>query len=433
VTKPIRVDYDRVERHEFEIYKESILQRLDIYIHKRVPEYSRTLVQKLIKDGMITVNGHTSKPAYEINLGDRIVCDLPKLILPHVVASDIPLEIVHEDEHLIAINKPQQFVVHPAEGHWDDTLVNALLHHCGVLPETDEIYKPGIVHRIDKDTSGVIIAAKTLKAHGLLTKQFQDRVVQKSYRAIVEGEVPFDEDIIDKDMERSKHDFEKMTVVKKGTGKSAISFYRVLERFDGFTLVEVAPKTGRTHQIRVHMASIGHPCIADSAYGRRDALFLRDLGATEDPLVPDPQQPILMRQALHAFSIQFVHPGTGMTVSYQAPLAEDLETVLSLLRKYKPKDKPEEDPGFRTSQEATPQAAMSEATPAGEDPGTAAIAPSAGTKKAARKAEAKKKAPSKRPAAPKKPSEPKKKPKTPEPRKNAGPAKKPRAKAKKST
>ena len=353
MSKPIRVDYDRIERTEFEIYKESILQRLDIYIHKRKPEYSRTLVQKLIQDGLITVNGHKTKPAYVINMGDKITCDLPKLILPHVVASDIPLEIVHEDEHLIAINKPPQFVVHPAAGHWDDTLVNALLHHCGVLPETDEIYKPGIVHRIDKDTSGVIIAAKSLKAHGELTKQFQDRVVQKSYRAIVEGEVEFDEDIIDKDMDRSKHDFEKMAVVKKGTGKSAISYYRVLERFEGFTFVEVAPKTGRTHQIRVHMASIGHPCIADSAYGKRDALFLRDLGATEDPLVPDPLQPILMRQALHAFTIQFTHPGTGMIVQYAAPLAQDLETVLTLLRKYKSKDKPvEEAPAPRTQPDA---------------------------------------------------------------------------------
>ena len=342
MTKPVRVDYERVERHEFEIYKESILQRLDIYIHKRMPEYSRTLVQKLIKDGMITVNGHATKPAYEINMGDLIVCELPKLIQPHVVPSDIPLEIVHEDEHLIAINKPPQFVVHPAAGHWDDTLVNALLHHCGVLPETDEIYKPGIVHRIDKDTSGVIIAAKTLKAHGELTKQFQDRVVQKSYRAIVEGEVAFDQDIIDKDMDRHKKDFEKMSVVKKGTGKSAISMYRVIERFEGFTFVEVAPKTGRTHQIRVHMASIGHPCICDSAYGKRDALFLRDLGATEDPLVPDPDQPILMRQALHAYWISFVHPGTGMTVEYSAPVAKDLELVLELLRKYKSKTPPVE-------------------------------------------------------------------------------------------
>lgn len=337
MAKPIKVDYERVERHEFEIYKESILQRLDIYVHKRMPEYSRTLVQKLIKEGMIKVNGRPSKPAYEINLGDLIVCDLPKLIQPHVVPSDIPLDIVHEDDHLIAINKPPQFVVHPAAGHWDDTLVNALLHHCGVLPETDEVYKPGIVHRIDKDTSGIIIAAKTIKAHGELTKQFQDRVVQKSYRAIVEGEVPFDEDVIDKNMDRHRTDFEKMAVVRKGIGKSAISFYRVLERFEGFTFVEVAPKTGRTHQIRVHMASIGHPCVADSTYGKRDALFLRDLGAAEDPLVPEPDQPLLMRQALHAFQISFVHPGTGMTVEYSAPVAGDMVRVLELLRKYRPK------------------------------------------------------------------------------------------------
>jgi 23S rRNA pseudouridine1911/1915/1917 synthase len=336
VAKPIKVDYDTLARHEFDIYKESILQRLDVYVHKRMPEYSRTLVQKLIKDGHITVNGRTSKPAYEINLGDKIVCTLPRLIEPHVVASDIPLDIVYEDDQLIAINKPPQFVVHPAAGHWDDTLVNALLHHCGVLPETDEVYKPGIVHRIDKDTSGIIIAAKTLRAHGELTRQFQDRTVQKAYRAIVEGRIEFDEDVIDKDMGRHKKDFEKMAVVKKGTGKTAVSFYRVLERFESFSYVEVWPKTGRTHQIRVHMASIGHPCVADSTYGKRDALFLRDLGAPDDPLVPDPQEPILMRQALHAYWISFVHPETGRSVEFSAPLAQDMETTLELLRKYRP-------------------------------------------------------------------------------------------------
>ena len=336
MVKPVKVDYEHLAEHEFEIYKEAVLQRLDVYLHKRMPEYSRTLVQKLIKDGLVTVNGHPSKPSYEINLGDKIVCRLPKLIQPHVVASDIPLEIVFEDEHLIAINKPPQFVVHPAAGHWDDTLVNALLHHCGVLPETDEIYKPGIVHRIDKDTSGVIIAAKTLRAHGELTRQFQERVVQKSYRAIVEGEVKFDEDVIDKEIARHKKEFEKMAVVKKGQGKPATSFYRVLERFRGFSFVEVAPRTGRTHQIRVHMASIGHPCVADSTYGKRDALFLRDLGAESDLLVPDPKEPILMRQALHAYWISFVHPVTGMTVEFSAPLAQDMELALRLLRQYRP-------------------------------------------------------------------------------------------------
>jgi 23S rRNA pseudouridine1911/1915/1917 synthase len=333
--KPVRVDYDRIERQEFEIHKESALQRLDVYLHKRVPEYSRTLVQKLIKDGMITVNGRSTKPAYEINLGDRITCDFPRLIQPHVVAVDIPLEIIHEDDHLLAINKPPQFVVHPAAGHWDDTLVNALLHHCGSLPETDDVYRPGIVHRIDKDTSGVIIAAKTLRAHGGLTKQFQDRTVRKAYRTIVEGVVEFDEDVIDKDIAEHPREFEKMAVVKKGKGKPAVSFYRVLERFEGFSYVEVWPKTGRTHQIRVHMGSIGHPCVADSAYGRRDALFLRDLGAESDPAVEDPKEPLIMRQALHAWWISFVHPGTGETVEYSAPVAQDMERVLALLRKHR--------------------------------------------------------------------------------------------------
>jgi 23S rRNA pseudouridine1911/1915/1917 synthase len=170
-------------------------------------------------------------------------------------------------------------------------------------------------------------------------------------------------------------------VVKKGTGKSAISYYRVLERFNGFTLVEVAPKTGRTHQIRVHMASIGHPCIADSTYGRRDALFLRDLGASEDPLVPDPQQPVLMRQALHAFRIQFTHPATGMTVAYSAPLAEDLELVLSLLRKYKSKERPP------TPDEPPP--------PGVEDPGSAGVE-KAGSKPALKKKKPKRKASAKK-------------------------------------
>jgi 23S rRNA pseudouridine1911/1915/1917 synthase len=339
VAKPVKVDFERLERREFEIYKESILQRIDVYVHKRVPEYSRTLVQKLIKDGRITVNGKPTKPGYEINLGDVIVAELPKLVLPHVVASDIPLEIIYEDDHLLAINKPPQFVVHPAAGHWDDTLVNALLHHCGVLPETDDVYKPGIVHRLDKDTSGIILAAKTLRAHGEITRQFQERTIEKTYRAIVEGEMEYDEDVIDKEIGRHKRDFEKMAVVKKGQGKEASSFYRVLERFGGFSFVEVMPRTGRTHQIRVHLGSIGHPCVADSAYGRRDALFLRDLGSEEDPLVPDPKEPILMRQALHAYRIVLTHPATGETLEFSAPLAADMDIALRLLRKYRPTGK----------------------------------------------------------------------------------------------
>jgi 23S rRNA pseudouridine1911/1915/1917 synthase len=340
MAKVIKIDYGTLSRHTFRIHKESVLQRLDIYIHKRLPDYSRTLVQKLIKEGRVTVNGRPTKPAYEINLGDEIEVEVPKLIEPQVVASDIPLSIIHEDDQILAINKPPDFVVHPAAGHWDDTLVNALLHHCGTLPETDDVYKPGIVHRIDKDTSGVIMAAKTAKAHAAMTKQFQDRTVEKEYLAIVDGDLPFDEDVIDKDMDRHPKDFERMAVVKKGKGKPATSFYQVQERFRGYTLVLVAPKTGRTHQIRVHLGSIGHPCVADAAYGTGRPVFLRDLAGERviDPRVPDPGRPVLARQALHAFRIRFVHPGTGESVQYEAPLAEDMALMVELLRDYRRPD-----------------------------------------------------------------------------------------------
>ncbi len=334
--KPVQVDFSALTRHEFRIHKEATLQRIDVYVHKRLPEYSRTLVQRLIKEELVTVNGHPTKPSYVINLGDAVVVDVPKLIEPHVVASDIPLDIVYEDDHLLAINKPPHFVVHPAAGHWDDTLVNALLHHCGVLPETDDVYKPGIVHRLDKDTSGIILAAKSLRAHGELTKMFQERTIEKEYRAVVEGEIRFDEDVIDKEIDRHKKDFEKMAVVKKGEGKPAVSVYRVLERFRGFSYVRVEPKTGRTHQIRVHLASIGHPCVADSSYGRRDALFLRDLEVEADPRVPDSLEPVICRQALHAFRIRFPHPITGADVEFSAPLAKDMELLLDLLRDHRP-------------------------------------------------------------------------------------------------
>ncbi len=342
MAKVIKVDYESHDKHVFNIHKEAVLQRLDVYCHKRLPQYSRTLMQKLIKEGRVTVNGLPSKPGHEINLGDVIEVDVPKLILPQVVASDIPLEILHEDEHILAINKPPDFVVHPAAGHWDDTLVNALLHHCGTLPETDDVYKPGVVHRIDKNTSGVIIAAKTVRAHAEMTRQFQERTVQKEYVAIVDGSLEFDEDVIDKDMDRHPKDFERMAVVKKGTGKSSQTFYRVVERFRGYTLVRCAPKTGRTHQIRVHLSSIGHPCAVDPAYGKARPIHLADLAGegVEDERVPDPNQPVLARHALHAARIEFLHPATGEPVFFEAPLAADMALLVELLRTYRKLEAP---------------------------------------------------------------------------------------------
>jgi len=332
MSRPVRIDFDHPRRLEIEVSKPSVLQRIDVYLSKRLQEFSRTLLQRLIREGRVRVNGRTVKPSYEIQVRDRIEVEVPRVIEPGVVPAAIPIEVIYEDAHLVAVNKPAGFVVHPAAGHWDDTLVNALLHHCGTLPETDETYKPGIVHRLDKDTSGVIVAAKTLAAHAGLSRQFQRRTVEKEYRAIVEGEMELDGDVIEKNMDRHKREFEKMAVVGRGKGKAAVSRYEVIERFAGFTYVRVLPLTGRTHQIRVHMAAIGHPCVADSTYGRRDALFARDLergaGASEEG-----EEPLICRQALHACRIRLAHPATEESVEISAPLAADMEATLFALRK----------------------------------------------------------------------------------------------------
>jgi 23S rRNA pseudouridine1911/1915/1917 synthase len=203
----IRLDFEHRRTLELKVQKDfQGKYRYDYYLAQRCPSYSRSLLQRLIKEKYVTVNDRTIKPSTVVQRGDQIRLELPLILMPQVQPRDIPLEILFEDAHLIAINKPPDFVVHPAAGHWDDTLVNALLHHCGTLPETDEIYKPGIVHRIDKDTSGVILAAKTISAHKGLTAQFADRTTRKEYWAIVEGTVERDADVIDRPMGRSKRD-----------------------------------------------------------------------------------------------------------------------------------------------------------------------------------------------------------------------------------
>ena len=331
MSRPVQLDPDTPRTFRFEIKKASIAQRLDVYLTKRLPEYSRTLLQRFLKDGAITVNDRVRKAGYEIGQGDVIDGRIPRLILPQLIASDIPLQIVYEDDWMLAINKPPNFVVHPGAGHWEDTLVNALLHHCGSLPTTDDVYRPGIVHRLDKDTSGVILAAKTQGAHVHLAAQFEQRRVEKEYHAIVEGELDFDADVIEKEIAHHKKHFDKMAVVRDGLGKEASSSYEVLERFDGFTYLKVLPKTGRQHQIRVHLAAIRHPCVADSTYAGRDSLFVRDL----DPKAADADLELISRQALHAARIRVTHPETGEPVEFTAPLADDMSATLDALRRFR--------------------------------------------------------------------------------------------------
>jgi 23S rRNA pseudouridine1911/1915/1917 synthase len=331
--KPLQVDFSQLTPLTITIKKPALEDyRLDVYLTKRLKEYSRNLIQTLIKKGLITVNKKPAKPSHQLHNGDIIDIRMPLVIEPQMKPQDIPLDIIYEDDELLILNKPPGMVVHPSAGHWEGTLVNALLHHCGVLPEvtrkaslTDpSIYRPGIVHRLDKDTSGIMIAAKTARTHFRLSSQFEKRTIRKEYLALVEGHIAFDSDIIAKPLGRDTKDYKKIVVKKKGEGKEAVSYYEVKERFtapDGrkFTLVSVAPKTGRTHQIRVHLASIKHPIVCDAAYGSPNELVVND-------------ETLLQRQALHAHRITFEHPVSREQLTFSAGLPHDMSHTLEVLR-----------------------------------------------------------------------------------------------------
>lgn len=340
---------DRTHLTSLEISVNKALEnyRLDIYLTKRLKDYSRTLLQRFIKEELIKVQGKPTKPSYRLQPGDLITLKLPLLVKPQMVPEPIPLDIIYEDNDLVVINKPAGMVVHPAGGHWKGTLVNALLAHCGILPSPkyypikscqrrdESLYRPGIVHRLDKDTSGIIVAAKTAQALFSLGRQFEKRTVQKEYLALVEGEISLDSEVIAKPMGRHRQEREKMSVRKKGEGKEAVSYYEVMERFKGFTLLRVFPRTGRTHQIRVHLASIKHPIVGDVTYGGRKEMRLRDIVKDTEA-----DQLLIGRQALHAYQISFIHPTTQQPVSFTAELPPDINETLVMLRKYSPKRNP---------------------------------------------------------------------------------------------
>ena len=352
---PLRLDYENLTPVEIAVKKSALEDyRLDIYLTRRFPDYSRSLIQRFIRDGLVTISNHSSdsdsqpagkirKPSYQLHQGDLIKVNLPGVIKPQMIAEDIPLNILYEDDDFIAINKPPGMVVHPAGGNWEHTLANALLHHCGTLPIPQvpkgvksrdgdmAIYRPGIVHRLDKETSGLILAAKTVTSHLALSKQFEKRQTQKEYIALVEKSVRSDSNTIDKPIGRHVSDYKKMAIsAKGGKGREAVSFYEVLNRFKDFSLVKVAPKTGRTHQIRVHLASIGHPVVCDKTYGLREELYLADI---KSGIEEADNKCILNRQALHAAKLSFFHPRTKKEMTLEAPLAEDIKKVVELLKK----------------------------------------------------------------------------------------------------
>ncbi|MEK7448019.1 MAG: RluA family pseudouridine synthase [Planctomycetota bacterium] len=344
---PIQINWEQCTSVTIPVKKSGLeTYRIDVYLTKRLNEYSRTLIQRLIKEGLVKVNQHRTKPSYELNQGDIIEVALPRLIKPQTVAEDIPLDVIYEDNDIIAINKPPGMVVHPAAGHWRGTLVNALLHHCDSLGgdptkaertrptqnQGEDIYRPGIVHRLDKNTSGIILAAKTARAYLSLGKQFAGRQIFKEYLAVVHGQVQFDSDTIVKPLGRHQKEREKMAVRKEGEGREAISYYELQERFKKFSVVKVFPKTGRTHQIRVHLASIKHPIAGDVTYGGKKEIFLSDIG---DLSLSQPDDLLLDRPALHAARITFTHPATDESLSLTAETAPDIKNFIQRLKQYK--------------------------------------------------------------------------------------------------
>jgi 23S rRNA pseudouridine1911/1915/1917 synthase len=334
--KKIIVDMSDLKVLSLEVHHKAVEHmRLDIYIPKRVPGYSRSLVARLIKDGYVTVNGRKPKPSTPITVGDRIEVRVPRLIEPQMIPEDIPLDVIHEDDELVVVNKPPHFVVHPAAGHWEGTLANALLAHVGrELPQADDdIYRPGIVHRLDQDTSGVIVCAKTAGAHAFLSKQFQERLLAKEYLAIVEGEPRLDGDWIDAPIGRHAKDREKMAIRRDAEAKPAQTRWEVLERWRGFALVKCHPRTGRTHQIRVHLAHIGHPIVADEMYGRRETLYEWQLRFDSKP-EGTIEEPLLSRHALHAFAITLTHP-SGKEMRFEAPIRGDMEATVEAMRRWR--------------------------------------------------------------------------------------------------
>jgi 23S rRNA pseudouridine1911/1915/1917 synthase len=305
-------------------------KRIDAYLSSRYPDYSRSVIQKVIDARSVLVNGQPTKASYKVRVGDEIRIWLPELADDVPVPEDIPLEVVYEDEALTVVNKAAGMVTHPAKGHWSGTLVNALQFHFDSLSSLAGAQRPGIVHRLDRDTTGLVLVAKHDAAHKALAQQFEQRTIRKQYLAIVAGVPGRDSDYIERTIGFHPTHREKMAIrLSEDGGKEAATFYEVLERFRGYALLRCSPQTGRTHQIRVHLAHIGHAIVADKLYSGRDRLTLGDLAGPDDPAA---DRVLIDRQALHAYSLRLKHPLTGRELSLTAPLPDDMNRLVEALR-----------------------------------------------------------------------------------------------------
>ncbi len=317
-----------IKRFVFEVKGRHEGRRLDTYLAARFADYSRTFIKALIQENRITVNGRPVKPSYSPSRGDVVVADVPMQRRDEVPPEDIPLDIIYEDDWIVVVNKQPDLVVHPSRGHQTGTLVNALVYRFRQLSGVYGPLRPGVVHRLDRDTSGVILVIKDDAVHEEIARQFEEREVTKQYVAICEGRFELDSDLIDGPIGPHARHHDKMAV-RQSVGRPAQTIYEVVERLGRFTVVRCSPLTGRTHQLRVHLQSIGHPIVADSVYGRRDALYLSDLTGGEH--FPD-EEPLLERQALHARRITIRHPRLGREMTFEAPVPDDMMRAIEAMR-----------------------------------------------------------------------------------------------------
>lgn len=302
-----------MDKFSFLIQEDLVDERIDKCLSLLMDTLSRSYIQKLIKDGLVSVNNQVVKANYRVKSDDEICFFLPQSVEPEILPQDIPLDILYEDNDVIVVNKPKKMVVHPAAGHYQDTLVNGLLYHCkDSLSGINGVMRPGIVHRIDMNTTGSLIVCKNDHSHNHIAAQLKDHSITRKYHAIVYGVLEDDSGTIDKPIGRSDADRKKMAVNAKN-GRNAVTHYKVLKRFDKYTYIECRLETGRTHQIRVHMSSIGHPILGDDVYSNRSCPFN------------------LEGQTLHAKTIGFVHPTTNEYMEFDAPLPNYFLHLLDIL------------------------------------------------------------------------------------------------------
>lgn len=315
---------------EFVVDEESSGDRLDLFLNRQIPEISRSRIQKAVKSGDVLVNGEEEKkPAYRLEGNEKISLGFTPPEPMEALPENIPLNIVYEDEFLVVVDKPAGLVVHPAPGHWSGTLVNALLYHCNDLSGIGGVLRPGIVHRLDKNTSGLIVVAKSDKVHMSLSQQLMDRTVSRVYQAIIWGAMPDQNGVIDGEIGRSRRNRKKMAVVRSG-GRKAVTNYNVMDTFPPFQYIRLKLGTGRTHQIRVHLSHFGRPILGDPDYGGRK-LRHRSLSDKERKIAKKALS-MINRQALHAAELSFYHPGECKEMSFKTVLPDDFESVLSVMR-----------------------------------------------------------------------------------------------------